>query len=168
VPSRPPEAITVTTEEGFDAAFASVDRIVVEGDEQLLSYAVAKAMEPGDEARGKHPWTPILLAVIGLALAVMLVFLLWGAAPHKPGGALAFYGSRLLAASPSQSLAWLAVAIVAIVAVTLIARQAIAGGSNVEISWKVTEKVTGRVVITKVQTRRKIRGGPGRRGEPEV
>jgi hypothetical protein len=47
---------------------------------------------------------------------------------------------------------WPAVAIVAIVALFLIARQAIAGGRNVEISWKVTEKVSGRVVITKVRT----------------
>jgi hypothetical protein len=38
------------------------------------------------------------------------------------------------------------------VALFLIARQAIAGGRNVEISWKVTEKVSGRVVITKVRT----------------
>ena len=32
----------------------------------------------------------------------------------------------------------------------LLARQAISGGSNVTIVWKVTEKVSGRVVITKV------------------
>jgi hypothetical protein len=52
-----------------------------------------------------------------------------------------------------QSLAWPAVAIVAIAALFFIARQAIAGGRNVEITWKVTEKVAGRVVITKVRTR---------------
>jgi hypothetical protein len=46
---------------------------------------------------------------------------------------------------------WPAVAIVAILALFLIARQAIAGGRNVDISWKVTEKVSGRVVITKVR-----------------
>jgi len=33
----------------------------------------------------------------------------------------------------------------------LIARKAIASGSNVTIQWKVTEKVSGRVVITKVR-----------------
>jgi hypothetical protein len=54
-----------------------------------------------------------------------------------------------------QSLAWPAVVIVAIIALFLIARQAIAGGRNVEISWKVTEKVKGRVVITKVRSRAK-------------
>jgi hypothetical protein len=49
------------------------------------------------------------------------------------------------------SLIWPPVAIVAIVALFLIARQAISTGRNVEISWKVTEKVSGRVVITKVR-----------------
>ena len=52
-----------------------------------------------------------------------------------------------------QALAWPAVTIAAITALFLVARQAIAGGRNVEISWKVTEKVSGRVVITKVRTR---------------
>jgi hypothetical protein len=52
-----------------------------------------------------------------------------------------------------QSLAWPAVAVVAILALFFIARQAIAGGRNVEIQWKVTENVTGRVVITKVRSR---------------
>ncbi len=61
------------------------------------------------------------------------------------------------AASPDvaavlQTLAWPAVSIVAIVALFFIARQAIAGGRNVEVSWKVTEKIAGRVVITKVRT----------------
>jgi hypothetical protein len=51
-----------------------------------------------------------------------------------------------------KALAWPVVSIVAVIALFLIARQAIAGGRNVEISWKVTEKVTGRVVITKVRT----------------
>jgi hypothetical protein len=62
------------------------------------------------------------------------------------------------AEGPSEwaPLMWPAVSIVAILALFLIARQAIAGGRNVEISWKVSEKVSGRVVITKVRT-------PGRR-----
>jgi hypothetical protein len=51
------------------------------------------------------------------------------------------------------TLAWPVVAIIAIIALYLVARQAIAGGRNVEISWKVTEKVSGRVVITKVRKR---------------
>jgi hypothetical protein len=51
------------------------------------------------------------------------------------------------------SLLWPLAAIVAIVALFLIARQAISSGSNVTITWKVTEKVTGRVVITKVKER---------------
>jgi hypothetical protein len=50
-----------------------------------------------------------------------------------------------------QAIAWPAVAIIAIMALALIARQAIATGRNVEFSWKVTEKVSGRLVITKVK-----------------
>jgi hypothetical protein len=49
---------------------------------------------------------------------------------------------------------WPLVAIVAIVALSLIARQAISSGRNVEITCKVTEKVAGRVVITKVRSPR--------------
>jgi hypothetical protein len=52
-----------------------------------------------------------------------------------------------------QTLAWPAVTIIAIIFLCFIATRAIAGGRNVEISWKVTEKVTGRIVITKVRTR---------------
>jgi hypothetical protein len=50
-------------------------------------------------------------------------------------------------------LMWPLVAVVAIVALYLIARQAISSGSNVTITWKVTDKVAGRVVITKVRER---------------
>ena len=49
-------------------------------------------------------------------------------------------------------LAWPVVAIVAIVALYLVARQAISAGSNLEVHWKVTEKVTGRLVISKIRT----------------
>jgi len=51
-------------------------------------------------------------------------------------------------------LAWAGVAVVAIVALYLIARQAIAGGQNVEISWKVTSKVEGKVIISRMQSRK--------------
>jgi hypothetical protein len=50
-------------------------------------------------------------------------------------------------------LVWPTVVTVAIIALFLIAWKAIASGQNVEIGWKVTEKVTGRVVITKVKRR---------------
>jgi hypothetical protein len=48
---------------------------------------------------------------------------------------------------------WPVATIIAIVALFLIARQAISSGSNVMIVWKVTERVQGRVVITKVRER---------------
>jgi hypothetical protein len=53
---------------------------------------------------------------------------------------------------------WPVVATVAILALFLIARQAISSGNNVTIVWRVTEKVQGRVVITKTRDRT-----PGRR-----
>jgi hypothetical protein len=52
-----------------------------------------------------------------------------------------------------QTLAWPAVTIVSIAALLLIAWKAIGAGRNVEITWKVTEKVQGRVVIQKAQAR---------------
>jgi hypothetical protein len=69
-------------------------------------------------------------------------------APDSQGDPLVLRSAEIL-----QSLAWPAVAVVAILALFFIARQAIAGGRNVEIQWKVTENVTGRVVITKVRSR---------------
>jgi hypothetical protein len=51
------------------------------------------------------------------------------------------------------SLLWPLVAIVAIVALFLIAWKAIGSGSNVTIQWKVTENVSGRLVITKIRER---------------
>jgi hypothetical protein len=69
-------------------------------------------------------------------------------APDSQGDPLVLQSAEIL-----QSLAWPTVAIVAILALYFIARQAIAGGRNVEIHWKVTENVTGRVVITKVRSR---------------
>jgi hypothetical protein len=50
-----------------------------------------------------------------------------------------------------SSMLWPLVTVVAIVALFFIARQAISSGSNVTIVWKVTEKMQGRVVITKVR-----------------
>jgi hypothetical protein len=55
-----------------------------------------------------------------------------------------------------HTLVWPMVAAVAIIALFLIAWKAITRGQNIEISWKVTEKITGRVVITKVKTRAAI------------
>jgi len=42
---RPARVVTVTTPEELDSAFASADRLIVEGDDALLSYAATKAAE---------------------------------------------------------------------------------------------------------------------------
>ena len=48
-------------------------------------------------------------------------------------------------------LAWPLVGLVAIVLMFVLAFKAISMGSNVKLEWKITEKVSGRVVITKAR-----------------
>jgi hypothetical protein len=176
---RPSRVVKVTTPEELDSAFASADRLIVEGDDTLLSYAATKAaagsgnevqIEIGHETlatAASRRMLPIaiaaLVAVVGLLGAGIYVFVPFpeAAAPtshyqHKLetlNGGLS-QPTEVGAQGPSEwaPFLWPAVSIVAILALFLIARQAIAGGRNVEISWKVTEKVSGRVVITKVRT----------------
>ena len=42
---RPVPTVRVTTKEELDAALATADRITVEGDDTLLSYAVSKGSQ---------------------------------------------------------------------------------------------------------------------------
>ena len=232
---RPTRVVHVTTKEALDSALVSADQVVVEGDDQLLSYAAAKASHDPELARvdieiagrsislgrdaagdivmsgDRNPGPPGggtgnderssplpppppfermasaaprksgLGVLLGLAIALALMaaaafgYFALTAAPKapevqsspSPSPAIAGTQGNISIPPPSPdpaassngipqilaSLAWPAVAIAAIVALFFIARQAIAGGRNVEISWKVTEKVTGRVVITKVRSR---------------
>jgi hypothetical protein len=53
-------------------------------------------------------------------------------------------------------LGWIAVAMVAIVLVYRVVIKAMQGERDVEISWKITEKVSGKLVITKVQKTTKV------------
>ena len=243
---RPTRVVRVTSKEELDSALASADQVIVEGDDQLLSYAAAKAShEPqlssvvieigrhsisvganvagsavvtGDNNKISNTWAeyakkkppPLpspfpsrstawwsarkssgfrLLLGLFIAFALLAPLSLWyfaspavlinansaistpGSTPGPQSPAVTgTQGDITISRPPNppstlpnssstpqvlQSLAWPAVAIVAIVALFFIARQAIAGGRNVEISWKVTEKVTGRVVITKVRSRAK-------------
>jgi hypothetical protein len=218
---RPARIVRATNEQELDSALSSADQVIVEGDDRLLSYAVAKAstdsenqiaieLRPrsfsvGDYAANVITDSPeahigpssadfeksriadvreiraslrfpksrtvrILLFVLPLLVLLVASASYWSiqqvhqtsagsSSPVITGG-----GTGVVKVEPSsvpsndvysglQALAWPAVSIVAIVALFLIARQAIAGGRNVEISWKVTEKVSGRVVITKVRTR---------------
>lgn len=175
---RPSRVVTVTNQEELDSAFASADRLIVEGDDALLSYAATKAaggtgndvkVELAADTRAPRRRS-LPTVVVVLALAVVLIAagvyffvpFLEAAAPTAPHlhHKLETLGGgheqpvEVGAEGPSQwaPFLWPVVSIVAIVALFLIARQAIAGGRNVEISWKVTEKVSGRVVITKVRT----------------
>jgi hypothetical protein len=251
---RPVRTVRATTKEEVDAALARADQITVEGDDELLSYAVNKAARdpenqiaveledtgwrpleddgPAPEDDSSTPgaarpiesdntptaWPPIpplvqrsappsspspnrrFTVAVAAAFATIVIitglsWLLFSAptndashpaetlkpipqsaapvptpapdtAPIPPliGAAPVSPRPPALPPEPSPtprsdfwanlpSLIWPLVAIVAIVALFLIARQAISTGRNVEISWKVTEKVSGRVVITKVRQR---------------
>jgi hypothetical protein len=204
---RPVKTVRATTKEEVDAALDTADQITVEGDDELLAYAVNKAssdpenrirITPGllalspqrvDFAResqkpleevlkivrvlsGLSPEkaaeparlvethkavrrTVVIAATAFVALLVIGVaigwFLSWAPAPPPPPSAEAPRPNEIWTNLPS--LLWPLVAIVAIVALFLIAWKAISSGSNVTIQWKVTEKVSGRVVITKVRER---------------
>lgn len=242
---RPTRVVRVTSKEDFDAALASADQVIVEGDDRLLSYAAAKASNdpelssvaievgghsifmgrdvvegaivtgngnifPSSRAEREKallsssstesgmarvessasppqstrrslsgPLLGMLISVAFLALAIAFYFIISGAehaVSVTPSGTQSPsitepQGSVVISPPSStptpsvttptlanvvqilQSVAWPAVAIAAIFALFFIARQAIAGGQNVEISWKITEKVAGRVVITKVRSR---------------
>ena len=45
MPFRPMRIVRVATKEEFDAALATADQVIVEGDDQLLSYAATKASQ---------------------------------------------------------------------------------------------------------------------------
>ncbi|HYP63576.1 MAG TPA: hypothetical protein VEQ16_06795 [Acidocella sp.] len=201
------KTVNVTSRDALDDALRTADRVIVEGDDQLLSYAVSKAAcDPKNEIEvetasfdfagpgmaapaifdpaafqmlgdSAAPPPPRLRARAGGTLRMELygvigffiVLVLVGAvavlglqqrasfSPPPPGAA----GGQALAtqiatlpANDLQALAWPAVAIAAIIALFLIAILAIMNGRNVEISWQVTEKMAGRVIITKVRQRR--------------
>jgi hypothetical protein len=180
---RPVRTVRVTTKEELDAALATADQITVEGDDELLSYAANKAAgDPANrvaiETRrsGDRPVVPSappvpssspsgsrkapIVAAAAVIASVSIGAVIWlfagrsapslypgiGTGGGGPTGENEFWAN-------APSLLWPLVAIVAIIALFLIARQAISSGSNVTISWKVTEKVSGRVVITKVRER---------------
>ena len=205
---RPTRTVRVTSKEEVDAALATADQVVVEGDDELLTYAIntaeagafkkefvgvtvrlgansAAALAGGKApVREAHATEARSRSRSGIAIGVAVVALLIIA------GAIGWYlrraGELAVQSFPPPSLTtvppsplpvpppasapvltpplpllgwgesvppllWPLVAIVAIVALFLIARQAISSGSNVTIVWKVTEKVSGRVVITKVR-----------------
>lgn len=162
MPLFPPKRIIrATTQQEVDAAFSAADQVIVEGDDHLLYYAIGRSAS--SSGRRKRRWLKVFLYIIGIStffgtvLIGLITLRYWSAAYidylEERG--------RFLSLSPEpditpllilKELAWPAVAVVAIIALFLIARQAISGDRNVEIGWKVTEKVTGRVIITKVRT----------------
>ncbi len=232
MPLRPLRTVHVSTREALDAALRSADRVVVEGDDSLLSYAVKKiagdtehqvdieldppmpspaapsfnaplhaflapaapipsgfendfAAMPAPLAesevharRVRLPSWIIVVAILLIAGVSLGVFML----RSHPVGETADAGNPASQVAPAppppdvdlglptstqppapsltneagiiNAIAWPAVAVIAILALALIARQAIAAGRNVEFSWKVTEKVSGRVVITRVKNPR--------------
>jgi hypothetical protein len=234
---RPVRTVHATTKGEIDAALATADQVSVEGDDELLSYAVAKAskdpensiavqvdgqqwstVEPNLPPRSRRRmWTiigfgSVLLAVLlglGICAYVSVLYrdVVYGGVVINPRSAGEIPGrvvvvrpgppselraptevpslEDLIAAqkarpqppsaqlmTPQQSpplvplpapprgaalengfwsnlpsLLWPLATIVAIIALFLIARLAVSSGRNVEITWKVTEKMQGRVVM---------------------
>jgi hypothetical protein len=121
---------------------------------------------PAARVRSRTGWLVVAAcAVIVFLFVVGLALWQWPRSPipTPPGPPIHIPPAPPITPSPSEpatdfwanlpSVLWPLVAIVAILALFLIARQAISSGSNVTFQWKVTEKVSGRVVITKVRER---------------
>ena len=191
---RPVRTVRVTTKEELDAALATAaDQVIVEGDDDLLTYAVNTAAENiygivrengrrevvvrinapngaagnavvlhDNIARPEGGRKSGLAVATLLGLGVVAIGWFWfGKALNDNRSQVVFQPSGPATPPTPESsfwanfpsLLWPLVSIVAIIALFLIAQQAISSGSNVTISWKVTEKVSGRVVITKVRER---------------
>ena len=228
---RPKRIVHATTEQEIDSALATADQVIVEGDDQLLSYAVGKAsadpqnkitVETGEvtttitpttevaasakrfpwvidnadmkplsasveQPRRVHPLVVAIVSIVSLVVVGVVVGVLWQTAAPKssptastgppqqqqpqqqqqspaPPPPTPSIGPVTSAPPPSdytltlvQTLVWPMVTIVSIIALFLIAWKAIVGGRNVEITWKVTEKVQGKVVISKQRAAAKPR-----------
>jgi hypothetical protein len=117
---RPMQTIRVTTKEELDAALARAGQVVVEGNDELLSYAIERHAA---RARTVPPLAQKIVMAMG-ALVTLLIF----------GSIISWY---LRFPAALHSLPWLwsvfrpLVVIVAIIALFLIVRQAI---SNVTIA----------------------------------
>ena len=188
---RPMRTVRVTSYQDLPAALATADQIVVEGDDELLSWVVNHVdRRPVEELHlswslnvtdslDHIPRKTVRTVMAATALVALLVIIVgaavWvfagkhegGGTPQSPPSFHPGIGrSRSLLPYPAvpaeptsnvstvlQTLAWPLVTIVAIVVLFLIARQAVSSGRNVAITWKVTERVSGRLVITKARQR---------------
>jgi hypothetical protein len=159
-----------TNEKEVDSALESAEKVIVEGDDHLLSYAVAKAsrdpekdieIQTEKEIEGKVIPDPPLLPpnrstpepfTKSIVVLIVLLFIM---------SLIAVFNTLLSdrdAPTLVRILIWPTVIVTATAALFLIAWRAIGAGRNVAASWKVTENVTGRVVISKVRTRAAKRG----------
>ena len=204
--SRPVRTIHATSKGEIDNALATADRIIVEGDDELLSYAIDRAaVEPEDRITIELPSpaarsprepdeppalrpaaapTPVPRAlerergrpregvrqssslvaiaagsIVGLGIVGAAVWLIEPGRRYAPNAVIephpTITGHEVTDDfwANLPNVLWPVVATVAILALFLIARQAITSGNNVTIVWRVTEKVQGRVVITKIRDR---------------
>lgn len=149
-----PETVTAKSWGDVCAALKdpNVGQISVEGDDNLLAEAARIAPKPPSRIR----WLLWLGALIlALWIACNLAILIWQEySPWAPWGTTS---SPPADNELTAQLAWPIVAIVAIIVLGLIASKAISHGQNVELEWKVTSKVTGRLVLTKVEVKQTTR-----------
>jgi hypothetical protein len=161
------KALIVHTRPELDQAIANVGahQIVVDGDSELLSYAEqvverlssdtepGLASGPGIILASAHNFRTFLggIGVVAslILLAAFLLFKAWVAptggvpVPEAQPPSLNFDGLA--------KLGWIAVALVAIVAVYRVVTKAIEGERYVELAWKITEKFSARLVIKRVE-----------------
>ena len=196
------KTVVVRTRPELDQAIANTQarQIVVDGDNELLSYA-EQVVNPQSENISGGTWefgahrlvvseenaapllSPLSDRAIGLASGgdlpaiiavrrkvpisaviigalVSLLFLagalfLWflpASTPTAPAPIL--LPPRGLDFNGVAKVGWIIVALVAIIAAYRIVTKAIEGDRNVDLAWKITEKVSGRLVIKRVEVGR--------------
>ncbi|TGX49608.1 hypothetical protein E5A73_19025 [Sphingomonas gei] len=171
-------AARASNEAELERAFRSADKIIVEGDSALREQAErwAKHGPPVSHAdtadgvlTGPDGVEPAAAPVGGLRRSVFSVYvwLLFGVLVFVSGaGVLYLNHSTNIRGSPAAAaesqreslvsmitlLVWPTVALIALCMMFFLARQALTIGSNVRFEWRVTEKVSGKLVITKVRS----------------
>ena len=154
------ETVIATSRQQVHSALktSNADRIVVQGDDELLKYAEAKisvgSLRTSPARMRLRPWMKWSLAAAALAAVLYVGWYGWRI--YQMYRLLKSFDHIQLHALPQSSIIetaiWAGVVVIAIIALYLLIREAMRAGNNVEVSWEVTEKVKGKLVITKVTT----------------
>jgi hypothetical protein len=174
--------VRASNEAELELGFRTADTIIVEGDSALREQAqcwakhgapdsfVEEAGGPAivsDEhsaspmgaprAPGFYVWVWLLLGVLVFVGGVSgtlyrIVYLSQSRSAVRGAPPIAAEGHEGSVISVITLLVWPAVALIALCMMFFLAKQALTAGSNVRFEWRVTEKVSGKLVITKVRS----------------